>query len=654
MGGDVRLSARDEVSLRRLSDLAVSPAGTEIVYTISEADLFANTRSARLWRQSVHEDRGRPLTTASGSQRFPRYSPDGTAIAFVATAANRDQLMVVPATGGRANEALPKDVVLVSTEIFAGPGEPPSFAWSPDGRQIACLVRAGEAVAGDLSVEGPRPTGDPAISVEITQRSRGGPPVRVCIVDPGERQMRVVGEAARPVVALNWSADGQHLYAVSREPGATAGEVHFCLLRFSVGGEAPETVTTFDGASFRPILSKDGRWFAVSAARGTTNAPSPCLFVLSSDGHTTRDLSRDDRTTFSDIHWTADGSVILAVGDAGLRRELFRIDVSSGETTKIAVCNGWIESLRCSQANNTLAFVQSALDDPGDIWVLDAGSSTPRRVTQVNPHASSFHFARGEAFTWQAADGTPLEGVLLYPPDYETGTPRPLIIDFHGGPASHVTLGWHGPRQVFAAAGYVVFAPNFRGSTGYGAAFSTALRGDIGGVPFTDSMDGIDALVARRIVDPDRLFAYGHSWGGFMTNWTATHSDRFKAIVSSGSICDLLSVYHTRYSADVWEWRLLGSPSQSMEQYLKWSPILYADQVTAPVLFLNGAEDRTTPPTQGLEMFTALRQRGIRSEHVVYPREGHGISEPLHQVDRAERILSWFEAASTLSCNPDS
>jgi dipeptidyl aminopeptidase/acylaminoacyl peptidase len=637
----VRLSPEDEVSLRRVSDLAISPAGDEIVYAIAEVDLLANTRSSRLWRQSLAEGHARPLTAAWGLQRLPRYSPDGRTIAFVANNANRDQLMVVPATGGRPGEALPQDALLVRSEIFGTPGDPPSFSWSPDSREIACLVRAGDVVAGDLSVEGPRPTGDPAVTAEITERSRGGPPVLVCIVDPMEKRVRMVGQAERPLGFLTWSADGQYLYAVSRARGETVGEVRFDLLRFSVDGEPVTTLHTFYGAAFRPTLSKDGRHFAVSAARGTTNAPGPCLLVLSADGSTARELSQDDRTTFSDLHWTADDTFIVAVADAGLGRELLRIDVSSAETTKLCASSGWIESLRCSQTSDVLAYIQSAPDQPADIWLHDAGSA--RRVTNINPHTSAFEFAHGEVFTWQAGDGTPLEGLLLYPPGYQPGSPQRLIIDYHGGPASHVTLGWNGLRQVLASAGYVVFAPNFRGSTGYGADFSNALRGDIGGVPYTDSLEGIDSLVAQGIADPDRLFAYGHSWGGFMTNWTATHSNRFKAIVSSGSICDLLSVFHTRYSADVWEWRLLGSPAKSFEQYVKWSPVLYADQVTAPVLFLNGAEDRTTPPTQGLEMFTAVRQRGIRSEHVVYPREGHAITEPRHQVDRARRILDWFD-----------
>jgi len=231
---------------------------------------------------------------------------------------------------------------------------------------------------------------------------------------------------------------------------------------------------------------------------------------------------------------------------------------------------------------------------------------------------------------------------VLYPPGFEPGARAPFIIDYHGGPASHITRGWNGQRQIFATAGYVVLAPNFRGGTGYGAAFSEALRGDLGGVPYTDSIDGVDHLLAEHAIDPNRLYAFGHSWGGFMTNWTATQTDRFKAIVSSGSICNLLSVYHTRYSADVWRWRLFGTPSESLDQYLKWSAILQADKVTTPILFLNGAIDRTTPPTQGQEMFTALRQRGIPAEHVLYPREGHPTLEPAHAIDRMHRVLEWF------------
>jgi dipeptidyl aminopeptidase/acylaminoacyl peptidase len=528
---------------------------------------------------------------------------------------------------------------------MGGPGGPPSISWSRDSRLIACLVRAAEPIPAELTVEGPRPSGDPAVTIEITQRSRGGPPVRVCAVDVAEGQVHVIGEAERPPGSLTWSPDGRYLYAVRRGPGAACGELHFSLLRYSSTGGDTEEVARFDGAAFQPILSPDGAWFAISATRGTTNAPAPCLLVISADGSVMRELSRDSLTTYSDIQWSADGSHIVAIADAGVRRSLLRIDITSGEATILPIGNCWIETLAYSKSVDALAFVGSSPDHPGDVWFVRSPDGAAQRITQLNPHLSSYQLARGERFAWQAADGTQLEGVVLYPPDYDVSRPMPLILDYHGGPASHVTMGWNGQRQVFASAGYIVFAPNFRGSTGYGETFSIALRGDIGGVPYTDSLAGVDRLIADGIADPERLFAFGHSWGGYMTNWTATQTNRFKGIVSSGSICDLLSVYHTRYSADVWEWRLLGTPSQSQEQYLKWSPILHVDNVSVPVLLLNGAEDRTTPPTQGLEMFTALRQRGIRSEHVVYPREGHAITEPTHQVDRVQRILRWFAEA---------
>ena len=231
----------------------------------------------------------------------------------------------------------------------------------------------------------------------------------------------------------------------------------------------------------------------------------------------------------------------------------------------------------------------------------------------------------------------------MLPAGYREGERVPLILDYHGGPSAHVNLGWRGSRQIWASAGYAVLAPNFRGSTGYGEAFSEALRGDIGGQPYLDCLAGVDHLVSEGIADAGRTVICGHSWGGYKVNWTITQTDRFKAAISSGSIANLFSVFGTRYASDVWEWRLHGTPWESPELYQRWSPIFQADKVTTPTLFLNGAEDRTTPPTQGYEMFVALRKHDVPAEYVLYPREGHATLEPAHRVDREGRILDWFE-----------
>ncbi|HET7036530.1 MAG TPA: S9 family peptidase [Thermomicrobiaceae bacterium] len=633
----MRLSPEDEIVLRRVSGLALAPGGEAVVYAVDEADLARDSRSTRLWRWA--DGQAAPLTTGYGSQRFPLWSPDGENVAFVAGGPDGDSLMVVPAAGGRPRRVLGQEAGFVAGDVFSSRSGIAGFAWSPDSRSLAVQLRAGAATPGDLGVEGPRATGDPLVATEITERLRGGPAVKLAVINVETAALAALGTADHPLGSLAWAPDGSGVYAVERQAGEPGGPSHFRLLRLALGGQ-PVVVTEFDGADFKAVPSPDGRRFAVSGARDTGHAPRPFLAILAADGTIARELSPDDRTSYSDVAWLGNDALV-AIADAGVRRRLVRFDLADGQEHALTT-ERWIERLAASPEGAMLAFAGSAPDDPGDVYRLPGRGGEPERLTTLNPHLSAFELGSGRAVRWRAGDGTEIEGIVILPPEHQEGQPLPLILDYHGGPASHVTLGWNGLRQILAAAGYAVFAPNFRGGTGYGAAFSEALRGDLGGVPFTDSLDGVDQLISEGIADPDRLYAYGHSWGGYMTNWTAGHSDRFRAIVSSGSISDLVSVFYTRYTSEVWFWRLRGTPLDNLEEYRRWSPLLYAGDVTTPVLFLNGAEDRTTPPTQGLEMFTALRQHDVPAEYVLYPREGHGITEPAHQLDRMRRILAWF------------
>ena len=640
----MRLTPEDELTLRRIASLEIAPDGGAVVYGVDEADLLRNSRASRLWLLPTDGGPARPLTLGAGAERAPRFSPDGQSIAFVAATPGGERLLLVGRAGGRPRHLLGPAEGFVPQDIYSDPrfGGSPGFAWSPDGARIACQLRLGPGSPGDLSVEGPRDGGDPLVVTEVLERRRGGPAVRLCLLDVGSGAVVDLATAERPLASLSWAPDGRSLYAVRRTGGDMGQPRAFELLRFAVEGGEPAVVTEFTGAAFAPRISPDGRRFAVSAAGGSFHAPAPGLFLLSLADGERRWISSDDLTEYRDLAWTADGAALLAVADRGAARGLLRIAVDTGVATPLAPGVPWIEIMRASADGSTIAFAASAADDPGDLWLLRPGQVEPRRITELNPHLAGFELGAGRAISWPAPDGTPIEGVLVLPPDARPGPALPLVVSFHGGPTAHVGLGWNGPHQVWAGAGYAVFAPNFRGSTGYGAAFSEGLRGDIGGKPYTDSLAGVDHLIAEEIVDPARMAIYGHSWGGYMTNWTVTQTDRFRCAVSSGSICDLFSVYGTRYANDVWEWRLLGTPWESFEQYRRWSPLLLVDRVTTPVLVLNGAEDRTTPPTQGLEMFTALRKHGVTAEYVVYPREGHATVEPAHYLDRAGRILEWF------------
>lgn len=643
----MRLTPEEEVALRRITGLDVAPDGSAICYVIEEAVVATDTINSRLWYADVETSVSRPLTTGTGNERHPVWSPEGDRIAFVSTVDSIDRLMIVSSAGGRALELLGADAGFLP--IDAGPvggyqaGAHSAIAWSPDGTSIACLVRAQDRVTDDYHHEGPRPAGDPAVMTEITERLRGGAPVKLCVLGVESGELQVIAHGDHPYLSVSWSLEGGSLYAVEQSGGDAGHPATFRLLRLFLNGDAAETVEEFEGASFVPAISPDERRIAVSCAGRSYHAPEPGLYEREIGAQERRILSDDDRTFFYGISWSPDGDALVGIADRGVERRLVSIDLETGDISQLTDGSTWIEIARAAQDGETIAVVASTPDDPGDVFLIKRGESEPRRLTDVNPQRASFDIGEWRVVSWEAGDGTEIEGLLILPAGFDPAHPAPLILDYHGGPSTHVNLSWRGRRQIWASAGYAVLAPNFRGSTGYGVDFSEALRGDIGGEPYEDCQSGVDELITAGIADPDRLVIYGQSWGGYKTNWTVTQTDRFKAAVSYASICNLFSVYGTRYSADVWEWRLHGMPWESPDQYLEWSPLFYADRVRTPVLFLNGATDRTTPPTQGLEMFTALRKHDVPAEFVVYPREGHSVLEPRHRVDLEQRMLDWFD-----------
>lgn len=628
-----------EVALRRISGLEMAPDGSSVVYCVEENDPVRNARSTRLWGVPLPGGQAAPLSPGTGDERLPCISPDGQFVAYVSTAGGVDRLMVIPSHGGFPERVLDSERDgFVPGDIYGGRG----FCWAPDSRRIAVLVQQGGAMPGELSVEGPRPTGDPVVQTEITERLRGGPPVRLCILDTVTGEIETIGQADRPLSSLSWSPEGSSVLAATREITGYGHPDAFRIVKFPRPA-AEQTQLEFTGSALTFALAPDGQRLAVSAAANSTNAPSPTLFVTLMAGNDRRYLTGDDLTSFHDVSWTASGRTLYAIADRGVERRIVEIDIDSGTMRDRTGEGLWIERLSTDASGRAIAFAASTPDDPGDVWVL-FDDHAPRRLTAINPSAQEYAFGTGQPIAWEASDGKVIEGVLIVPAMLPAHTTVPLVLHYHGGPAYHIGLGWRGQHQLWAAAGFAVLAPNFRGSTGYGSAFSEELRGDIGGKPFTDCLSGVDHVISEGIANPDRLVVYGHSWGGYKTNWTITQTDRFRAAVSSGSVANLLSVYGTRYSADVWEWRLHGTPWESPEQYLRWSPIRYAQHVKTPTLFLNGLDDRTTPPSQGLEMFTALRKHGIAAQYIGYPREGHLISEPAHRIDREHRILEWFRS----------
>jgi dipeptidyl aminopeptidase/acylaminoacyl peptidase len=284
---------------------------------------------------------------------------------------------------------------------------------------------------------------------------------------------------------------------------------------------------------------------------------------------------------------------------------------------------------------------------PADVYVSDASFASPVKLTDLNPQVRGLALGETEVVSWKSADGTPVEGVLLKPVGYRAGTRYPLLVEVHGGPTGSTTAGFKGsvgsPGQYWAGQGWAVLYPNPRGSTSYGEKYMRANLRDWGGGDYQDVVTGADELIRRGIADPDKLAMIGWSYGGYMTAWTVTQTSRFKAARMGAGMSDLLSMYGTTEIPGYIGFFFRGdTPAARLELFRAHSPITYADRATTPLLIMHGASDERVPPGQALELYRALRDRGTPVQLVLYPREGHGIAEYYHLLDRMRRDYDWI------------
>jgi dipeptidyl aminopeptidase/acylaminoacyl peptidase len=265
---------------------------------------------------------------------------------------------------------------------------------------------------------------------------------------------------------------------------------------------------------------------------------------------------------------------------------------------------------------------------------LSPGSVTPTRDRIIAPDT---------VIHWKSFDGLEIEGVLTTPPEGVAKKPYPLILYPHGGPHSRASSGADFNTQLFAARGYAVFQPNFRGSSGYGLAFLDADRFDLGGGDMRDILTGIDRLVKEGMIDPDRQFVYGVSYGGFMTCWLVGHTRQFRAAVAQNAVTELNAMWRLSDLQSWTEWEFGGLPWERPEAMSKHSPLTYASAVRTPTLILHSANDRRCPLAMGTMFYRELKRRGVETEMVIYPDEGHPIKQLPHQEDVLRRVLDWFQ-----------
>ena len=643
-------TATEMMKLKRLADPQLSPDGSRVAFAQTEIDLAGATRNTDLWLVPVAGGEPRRLTSNPASDSRPRFSPDGRTLAFLSTRDGSPQVWAIDLAGGEprrlsslatgvdAFEWLGASRLALVSEVFPdcgaddacnakrlGDAGKPSSArvydellyrhWDTwdDGRRshVLCFTLESGALV-DLT-----PGGDDAPPFNLGGEDWGVAPdgSEVCVARKDAK-----GEA--------WHTNAE-LYLVPAKGGA--------VLRIS------DAAGYDSGCRYSP----DGRFLAFrSMPRAGYEADRWRLVVYDRSSGEKRTLTESFDRQVDPMVFSADSRTLYFTAEDEGVSPVFSVPVAGGPVTKLVAGPGTFGDLGVSRDGKTLVATHAALTHPAEVVRFSADGKGLARVTRVNDALlAGFGLRAGESLRYTGAAGKSVQAWVVRPPAFDPAKKYPLLVLVHGGPQGAWPDGWtfRWNAQVFASAGYVVFMPNPRGSTGWGQEFTDDINRDWGGKAFEDVMKGTDFAQALPGVDPTRVAAAGASYGGYLINWIAGQTDRFRALVSHDGVFDLVSMYGA--TEELWfpEWEFGGPYWSQPEGYARHNPRDHVKRFKTPTLVIHGEKDYRVPLEQGLAMFTALRRQDVPARLLVFPDENHWVLKPANSVRWYGEVTAWLD-----------
>jgi dipeptidyl aminopeptidase/acylaminoacyl peptidase len=650
----------DIANLKRVETPHISPDGKLIAYTVDTPVAAEKHRDAHIWVVAAdHSAPPRPFVYSSAAESDPDWSPDGTYLAFLsdrpnplvqgdgspyhfalATGTNRPD---IPAKDD-AKDAKPSEpgMQLWLIALDGGeaapltnlPGDIRAFKWSPDGKSIAFI-----RTDADTKAEKDRKAAkndENHIDAEYHYD-------RLWIYDLASHQARLLTSQNLNIDTLDWSPDCKTIVSrVSPTPRLDDYWRVSKVMFFDVSsGAVIRTIEEHSGYA-PPVLSLDGSHIAFSrfTSRGIT------------DVHIVKDLAGkkeirlEDKLpgTIAQMIWI--GNHLLVTEYVGAHTVAVTIDPDSFTITPLSGVSTTSDDFHASRDGQTLTFLGESPAVPPEVYVHSNGIS--QALTVTNPQVANWNLGTQREISWtNAIDHRTIHGIVVLPPGYQPGTRYKTVVHVHGGPEEAWTIGfngnWYNYATLLASHGYVVLLPNPRGSDGQGPAFTEANFQDWGGGDFGDVMAGVDYLIAQGISDPDRMVIGGWSFGGFMTSWAVTHTDRFKAGMVGAAVTDLFSMATTTDISPSYADGYFGPLAGNFELYQKHSSVRFVANCHTPVLILHGEADPRVPLSQSQEFYHLLHFLNKQAVMITYPREHHIFTEREHQIDSLTRILDWYD-----------
>jgi dipeptidyl aminopeptidase/acylaminoacyl peptidase len=668
----------DVMDMRGVSAGQLSPDGARVAYTVSIPHWKSGKNYTDLFVADAVTGVARQMTfTREKNETVPQWARDGKRMAFLSDREGAQQIYLMSVEGGEARKLTDaKDGV--HAFAFSHDGKWVVFsAGKAEDRQLSLIDLNSEDLAVTALPKHATPVRDFACAEDgsrifFTSADRldkdeakrkekkfdvriadpEQPPVHLWSIDLKEKvEKRWTMGDTFTVLGFHMSKDGKWISyrampAARRLGDIDQDEASLHLLDLS-NGKARQVLEKFAGFS---AFSPDGQWLVYAAPERFERLRDEKLWVVSTAGGAAKNLLAGKDMGVSNASWNEGSRILYFTEGVGPNQHLFSLSVLDGALTQLTHQTGVIAGSYNAEAKAFLLTFSSP-KKAQDLYVANEKTAASPgawvKVSNANPQVAKFSLGETESIRWKAKDGIEVEGLLIKPVGYEKGKRYPLIVQLHGGPASAEMNGFQGRYitypHIYAAAGYAVLQPNYRGSTNYGEAFMRQIGGNFMRLSYGDIMSGVDHLIQEGIADPDKLGMMGWSAGGHLSSWTLTQTDRFKAISTGAGAVNWISMYAESDVQGVREFYLGGKPYDAWDNFMNESALKFIKNAKTPTLIHVGEADQRVPKPQSDELYMALKKLGVPVEYIVYPGMPHGLSEPRYQMVKMVSEFNWFE-----------
>ncbi len=641
------LTSKDLYRFRSVGDVQFSPDGQRIAYTVNVYDRPGSSYS-QIWLMDAKNGKSMRPGGEKDEAGHPRWSPDGRRIAYLGSQGDKHGLMVMNADG--AGQTF---LAAMSGSNSPLPGQGESFTWSPDSKTVAFV----SATPGPETAQA---SGDPMVITRYLYKpaaSEGlshfndNKRLHLFSVDVATKQVKQLTSGEHDEHSIDWSPDGQEILFVSNYEPNSDEFFNYDVFALKVSDNTIRRITATESTEYAPVWSPDGKSIAfLGTKRGLTDRETTMedthIWIMDAKGSNRREVGAavDNRQHL--LHWSPDGAAIYFVYQERGFSRLARLALGGGPPETLVNEAGTVGEYSVARSGE-IAYAFAGTQDMPELY-LKSGTEGSRQLTSLNSDVlRGKQIAEVESFSFTSNDNKfEVEAFLTKPVGLTATSKHPLIVNLHGGPHGQNGPSFQFKDQVYAAKGWAVLHINYRGSTGYGQKFADAVFGDQDGNEAQDVLYGVSAAVRRYLwIDRERMGVEGVSYGGQLSDWLITQTNEFKAAIPIAGIANLISYnYMTYYNQyEEMEFGQFLHQGRLMDEAWERSALKHVANVHTPTMLVHGENDPDVPIAEAEQYYIALKDVGVDTILVRYPREGHGVHETKHQIDLMDRSIQWYE-----------